>query len=177
MGDVSLLIIVLLLVAAFLRVDFIFYIVYVVAGVYLWSRWHAPRAFRHIKFKRSFTDHAFLGEQVTVKLTLTNRSRLPLPWLQAAESVPPQLGAGRAPSYALSLRGRQTESFHYQIRPTRRGYYRLGPLHLRSGDLFGWSASGKLKLRIDKVCSLSQAAEAQRLLESRKTTGKIVLVP
>lgn len=139
MGDVSLLIIVLLLVAAFLRVDFIFYIVYVVAGVYLWSRWHAPRAFRHIKFKRSFTDHAFLGEQVTVKLTLTNRSRLPLPWLQAAESVPPQLGAGRAPSYALSLRGRQTESFHYQIRPTRRGYYRLGPLHLRSGDLFGWS--------------------------------------
>ncbi len=47
----------------------------------------------------------------------------------------------------------------------------------RAGDLFGWSASGKLKLRIDKVCSLSQAAEAQRLLESRKTTGKIVLVP
>ena len=139
MGDVSLLIIILLLVAAFLRVDFIFYIVYVVAGIYLWSRWHAPRSFRHINFDRSFTDHAFLGEQIPVTLTLHNRSRIPLPWLQAAESVPPQLGAGKTPSYALSLRGLQTVSFEYQIRPTRRGYYRLGPLHLRSGDLFGWS--------------------------------------
>lgn len=139
MGDVSLLIIVLLVVAAFLRVDFIFYIVYVVAGVYLWSRWNAPRAFRKIHFTRTFTDHAFLGEQITVTLTLENRSRLPVPWLQAAESVPPQLGAGRTPRIALSLGGKERAEFQYQIRPLRRGYYRLGPLNLRSGDLFGWS--------------------------------------
>lgn len=138
MGDVSVLIIVLLIVAAFLRVDFIFYIVYVVAGVYLWSRWYAPRAFRNIRFSRSFTERAFLGERITVTLTLENKSRLPIPWLQAAESVPPQLGAGRTPSIALSLRGKESTTFEYQIRPLRRGYYRLGPLHLRSGDLFGW---------------------------------------
>jgi NADPH2:quinone reductase len=47
----------------------------------------------------------------------------------------------------------------------------------RAGDLFHWRASGELKLRIDKVFPLSAAAEAHRLLESRKTTGKIVLVP
>ena len=139
MGDVSLLIIILLLVAALLRVDFIFYIVYVLAGVFLWSRWYAPRAFRHINFTRTFTDHAFLGERLTVTLTLHNDSRLPVPWLQAAESVPPQLGAGKKPSIALSLRGHETRTFDYQIQPLRRGYYRLGPLHLRSGDLFGWS--------------------------------------
>lgn len=139
MGDVTLLIIVLLIVAVFLRVDFIFYIVYVVAGVYLWSRWHAPRAFRQLNFSRHFSDHAFLGERVDVTITLRNNSRLPLPWLQAAESVPPQLGAGKTPSVAVSMRGKETTSFDYTIRPTRRGYYRLGPLHLRSGDLFGWS--------------------------------------
>jgi NADPH2:quinone reductase len=66
----------------------------------------------------------------------------------------------------------------FLTRPTL-AHYTLDRSELlqRAGDLFGWSASGKLKLRIDKVCSLSQAAEAQRLLESRKTTGKIVLVP
>ncbi|MGH7853243.1 MAG: quinone oxidoreductase family protein [Candidatus Binatia bacterium] len=47
----------------------------------------------------------------------------------------------------------------------------------RAGDLFRWTASGALKLRIDKVLPLSEAAEAHRLLESRKTTGKVVLVP
>jgi NADPH:quinone reductase len=47
----------------------------------------------------------------------------------------------------------------------------------RAGDLFNWTASGELKLRIDKTFSLTEAAEAHRLLESRKTTGKVVLVP
>jgi len=47
----------------------------------------------------------------------------------------------------------------------------------RAGDLFNWTASGELKLRIDKTFSLTEAAEAHRLLESRKTTGKLVLVP
>jgi NADPH2:quinone reductase len=47
----------------------------------------------------------------------------------------------------------------------------------RTGDLFDWTASGKLKLRIDNVLQLSEAAEAHRLLESRKSTGKVVLVP
>jgi len=50
-------------------------------------------------------------------------------------------------------------------------------LLMRSGDLFDWTASGALKLRIDEVFPLSEAAEAHRLLESRKTTGKVVLVP
>src|SRR5690606_39006774 len=115
MGDLTIFIIWLLIIAAFLRVDFIFYIVYVVAGVYLWSRWYAPRAFRNIRFSRSFTERAFLGERITVTLTLENKSRLPIPWLQAAESVPPQLGAGRTPSIALSLRGKESTTFEYQI--------------------------------------------------------------
>jgi len=47
----------------------------------------------------------------------------------------------------------------------------------RAGDLFNWTASGKLRIRVDKVLPLSQAVEAHRLLEGRKTTGKIILVP
>lgn len=47
----------------------------------------------------------------------------------------------------------------------------------RAGDLFGWIQSGKVKVRIEKVLDLKDAAEAQRQLEARRTTGKVVLVP
>ena len=47
----------------------------------------------------------------------------------------------------------------------------------RTGDLFKWIADGKLKLRIDKTFALKDAAEAQRQLEGRKTTGKVLLIP
>jgi NADPH2:quinone reductase len=47
----------------------------------------------------------------------------------------------------------------------------------RAGDVLGWVASGKLKLRIEHVYPLSQAAQAQMDLAGRKTAGKLLLVP
>ena len=47
----------------------------------------------------------------------------------------------------------------------------------RAGDLFGWIQSGALKPRIERVFPLKDAAEAQRQIEARKTTGKVILVP
>jgi NADPH2:quinone reductase len=47
----------------------------------------------------------------------------------------------------------------------------------RAGDVLGWVASGKLKLHIDRVYPLSQAAQAQIDLAGRKTAGKLLLVP
>ncbi|HEX4278910.1 MAG TPA: quinone oxidoreductase [Bryobacteraceae bacterium] len=47
----------------------------------------------------------------------------------------------------------------------------------RSGDVLGWIASGKLKLRIDRTYPLSEAAQAHRDLEGRKTAGKLLLIP
>lgn len=47
----------------------------------------------------------------------------------------------------------------------------------RANDLFNWIAAGQLKLRIDKSFPLSEAAEAHRQLEGRKTTGKVLLMP
>ncbi len=46
----------------------------------------------------------------------------------------------------------------------------------RAGDVLGWVESGKLAVRIGATLPLSQAAEAHRLLASRETTGKILLV-
>jgi NADPH:quinone reductase len=50
-------------------------------------------------------------------------------------------------------------------------------LQWRSSELFQWLAEGKLHLQIHKVYSLADAAQAHRDLESRGTTGKLLLKP
>jgi len=47
----------------------------------------------------------------------------------------------------------------------------------RAGEVLGWIASGRLKLRVEKTFPLAEAAEAHRQLEARKTTGKVLLIP
>jgi len=46
----------------------------------------------------------------------------------------------------------------------------------RANELFGWIIDKKIKLRIDRTFSLKEAAEAHRYLESRKSSGKILVV-
>lgn len=50
-------------------------------------------------------------------------------------------------------------------------------LEWRARDLFDWIAAGKLRVRIDKTFPLANAADAQRYLESRVATGKVLLLP
>ena len=52
-----------------------------------------------------------------------------------------------------------------------------GDVLWRAGDLFKWLAQGKLTVRIAQTYSLSRAADAHRQLESRQSTGKILLAP
>lgn len=47
----------------------------------------------------------------------------------------------------------------------------------RARELFDGISSGRVRLRIDRELPLRDAAEAHRLLEGRKTTGKLLLVP
>jgi NADPH2:quinone reductase len=47
----------------------------------------------------------------------------------------------------------------------------------RASDLFTWIADGRLTVRIGARVPLSDAAGAHRLLESRTTTGKVLLIP
>ncbi len=47
----------------------------------------------------------------------------------------------------------------------------------RTGDLFKWLGAGELSLRVDRQLPLADAAEAQKLLAGRKTSGKLLLLP
>lgn len=50
-------------------------------------------------------------------------------------------------------------------------------LRAHSAQLFGWIAEGKLKVRVGGEYRLADAANAHADIESRKTTGKLVLIP
>jgi NADPH:quinone reductase len=66
----------------------------------------------------------------------------------------------------------------YVTRPTLDTYIATRQeLLARSGAVFQMIVSGKLKLRIGHTYPLSEAQQAHRDLEGRKTTGKILLIP
>ncbi|MFO7538100.1 MAG: DUF58 domain-containing protein [Chloroflexota bacterium] len=137
MGELATLIVILLFVAFLLRIDFIFYIVYVCVGVYLWNRFYTPYSLRHLRAERQFTERAFLGEPVAVTVKLYNDNRLAIPWLEFNESVAIELQRQAKMNRVLTLRGGQTAEFRYTVTSQRRGYYQLGPLRLKTSDLFG----------------------------------------
>jgi NADPH2:quinone reductase len=64
----------------------------------------------------------------------------------------------------------------YLTRPTLAHYAATREeLLSRTTELFGWLRDGKLSVRIDREVPLKDVAEAHRALESRETTGKVLL--
>lgn len=50
-------------------------------------------------------------------------------------------------------------------------------LERRAGDILGWIAAGRMKIRVHATYPLADAARAHRDLEGRATTGKLLLAP
>ena len=66
----------------------------------------------------------------------------------------------------------------YLTRPTLFHYIATREdLLRRASDLFKWIESGALDVRISDRFPIPDAADAHRALESRKTTGKVLLIP
>lgn len=137
MQNLLIFIIGLFLIAALFRVDFFFYLLYVLFGVFFLSQIWTNRTLRGIECKREYTDRAFLGERIPVKLHLRNKNLLPVSWLRIHESLPIQLKSPNFFNHVLSLLPKEKAVLSYELDCRRRGYYPLGPLVLSSGDLFG----------------------------------------
>ena len=63
----------------------------------------------------------------------------------------------------------------YVTRPTLANHIGAGEIARSTGDIFRWIEQGELKLRVDHVYKLAEAARAHQDLEGRHTTGKLVL--
>jgi NADPH2:quinone reductase len=65
----------------------------------------------------------------------------------------------------------------FLTRPTLANYTAtVEELNQRAGDVLGWVASGRLRLRIEAALPLAEAAEAHRRLSARETSGKLLLL-
>ena len=66
----------------------------------------------------------------------------------------------------------------YVTRPTMGSYISTRrDFQEKTDELFGWVENGEIQLRIDRTMPLSEASVAHRALESRQTSGKVLLVP
>jgi NADPH2:quinone reductase len=84
--------------------------------------------------------------------------------------------SGPVPPFAPLLLAQKGSLFI--TRPTLGNYTATGAeLNARAGDLFSWVQAGELKVRIGATFPLAATAEAHRAIESRATTGKILLLP
>jgi NADPH2:quinone reductase len=66
----------------------------------------------------------------------------------------------------------------FVTRPTLKDYIASrSELEKRAGDVLCWISDGSLKLRVEHSYPLVEAEQAHRALESRMTTGKVLLLP
>lgn len=146
MSDMPLQVLLLLAIAVLLRLDFAYYIVYVLAGAFILARAWTARSLTALRVTRRFTDHIFPGEHIPVELHLENRSWRPVPWLRCEEAPPPVLSTGSAVRTVIALRPREQLTLRYELAGHRRGYYEIGPATFSTGDLFGFAeGQGRLE--------------------------------
>jgi len=86
-------------------------------------------------------------------------------------------GGSSGPVSPFDLAQLSTKGCLYVTRPTL-GHYiaTTEELRARSQAVFAMITAGKLKLRIERTYKLADATQAHRDLESRKTTGKLLLL-
>ena len=137
MTNLILLLIIMFLIAALLRLDFYFHILYFLGATYLLTRLWTQRASGQLTTARRFVRRAFPGEEVTVIVEVRNAGWLPVPWVEVYESLPPAM-VHTVERRVISLWGGAHHRLTYTLTGYRRGYYRVGPLFLRVGDLFGF---------------------------------------
>ncbi|MBN1876511.1 MAG: DUF58 domain-containing protein [Anaerolineae bacterium] len=127
----------LFVLAALLRIDFYFSIVYLLAGVYVLARMWTRRAMGQLHAERRLVKRAFPGERIPVELVVRNTGWLPVPWVELNDSLPVQLISPPFYREVMTLSGLQERRFRYTLSCDRRGYYDIGPLQLHTGDLLG----------------------------------------
>ena len=119
-------------------------------------------------------DRVHHGGETTVGLTVANRSRLPVLWMVASESLPAGLPMTGLRGRVGPLAGGASFSFRYTLHGARRGYHELGPTVLRTGDIFGLSqrerhAAGVASFTVyPKIIPITHAR-----LPSRRPSGEV----
>jgi uncharacterized protein (DUF58 family) len=166
---------ILFIIAAFLRIDFFFTIVYLLFAVYLLSRLWTRRTVHHLRVQRHFMDRAFCGEQVMVDTVVHNAGWLPIPWLEVHESLPIELTVPPFYREVVSLGPHERRRFHYTLYCHRRGYYPVGPLRMQTGDLLGMVRQSQAQVAAEHIIVYPRVIPLQQL--GLPTRSPLVALP
>ncbi len=138
--------ILLLLLAFILDFGLLVYVLYVLLGVLLVSRYLTRSWAEGLSAERECNRlTANIGEALAVVVTVQNSGRFPVPWVLLEDLLPRRALIHEPPNLRVHgrrvkltmLRSGAAKNVLYQLECNRRGYYQLGPLILETGDLFG----------------------------------------
>ena len=115
------------------------------------TSWWRSRSLYAVRYRRKpFYRRAFPGEQVPLTIEVENDKLLPLSWLRVEDPWPlaiaPVEDDSLAPSHlpdqglltnVFNLRWFETKRRRYSLLYRKRGVYRVGPVRMQSGDIFG----------------------------------------
>ncbi|MCK9495655.1 MAG: DUF58 domain-containing protein [Dehalococcoidia bacterium] len=112
----------------------------------LWARLSLDR----VTYGRRLSERrVFVGEEVELELDVANDKIVPVPWLEVRETLPrgmpadvkTSIGGAVGTQYltrSTSMAGNDQLTWPVRLKAVKRGYFRVGPTRLRSGDLFGF---------------------------------------
>ena len=148
-----------------------------VAVVWLAARLWERYCFRKVTYDRQLgIRRAFIGDTVDYTVSLNNDKPLPLIWVEAQDPFPEGLqlagavvrGAtletNRHHSITTSLLPYQRASWKFTMRCLRRGYHRIGPVRMRSSDIFGFAAMETRLADVDEILVYPRVVDLDQLL-------------
>jgi uncharacterized protein (DUF58 family) len=121
-----------------------------------------------------------IGKKVTIGLEVKNHSKRLIPWVLIEDTI--SKSAVSQPHRSLELIGSNVKLFElgagqkglltYELRAVRRGYYRLGPTLLETGDLLGLNRQHRVVSGVDYLLVLPKLIPLQGMeLTSRRPVG------
>lgn len=98
------------------------------------------------------------GDVVDVDVTVSNKRGWPIPWIFFEDVFPPSCHrAGDNTRLAVLMPGRSV-TLSYRLTCPKRGYHRIGPLVMESGDLFGLQKRFRTGVQQDYISVLPTIA-------------------
>ena len=129
-----------LVVAAFSTgISFLFFLVYLMAGLLLGTWFYARRGLQGLRAGyHVLNPRAQVGEVLQAVYRIDNDTRWAKPWVELwnDSTLPAPL-----PGRAIGVRAQGTRQWLAKVTLVRRGSYRLGSLRVRTGDPFGLFSS------------------------------------
>ena len=121
---------------------------FLVLGIgWMWNR----ISLEEVSYHRNVSpQRVFMGEEVSLSLTLTNKKPVPLARVKVEDELPEdfeisdaEVTSSASPRsqilhHKTSMAWYEKISWEYRLKCFRRGLYNIGPVRIASGDLFGF---------------------------------------